>query len=109
MPEWMWIIIAAGGIAALAVILWIVSKRGLSAKYGRTSIVIEGRHEEPGNPLSRALHYVQRSTPEIQHILFQRYLELMEAAGANPDYLADYDDARFVRMLLRYLDRKSVV
>lgn len=103
MPEWMWIIIAIAGVAIIVVVLWLISKNGVTAKHGRTSIVIEGRYEEPGNPLSRALHYVQRSTPEIQHILFRCYLKLMKEAGANPDYLADYDDARFVRMLLRYL------
>jgi hypothetical protein len=103
MPEWMWIIISIAGLLATVVVLWSIITRGITAKHGRTSIVIAGRPTDPNNPLNRALEYVQRSTPEIQHILFRQYLRLLKQAGADPDYLADYDDARFVRVLIRYL------
>lgn len=103
MPDWMWIIIAVAGLVVVGVVLWAVITRGVTAKHGRTSIVISGKTTDPYNPLNKALEYVQRSTPEIQHILFRQYLKLLKDAGADPDYLADYDDARFVRVLLRYL------
>jgi len=103
MPEWMWIIIAIGGAVTLAVILWVAVTRGIKATHGKTSIVISGQYQDPANPLNRALQYVARSTPEIQHTLFLVYLRLLKDSGADPDYLADYDDARFVRVLLRYL------
>lgn len=99
----MWIIIAIGGAVTLGIILWAIIARGVTAKHGRTSIVINGRTQDPENPLNRALQNVQRSTPEVQHILFRVYLRLMKDAGADPDYLTDYDDARFVRMLLRFI------
>ena len=103
MPEWMWIIVSIGGFIGLGVILRVVAVRGVTAKHRHTSIVINGRAQDPKNPLNRALQHVQRSTPEVQHILFRVYLRLMKDAGADPDYLADYDDSRFVRMLLRFL------
>lgn len=103
MPEWMWIIIAIGGSITLGVILVTIAKRGVKASHGKTSIVIAGQYQSPDDPLNAALLYVQRSTPEIQHVIFQRYLKLLKDAGANVDFLADYDDARFVRVLLRYL------
>jgi hypothetical protein len=103
MPEWMWVVIAVSGGVTLVVLLWVAGTRGISASHGRTSIVISGKVQDPEDPLNKALQYVQRSTPEIQHIIFRRYLRLLKDAGADPDYLADYDDARFVRVLLRYL------
>lgn len=103
MPEWMWIIIAAGGIATLAVILKVISKRGLNASYGRSSIVIEGQYHQPDNALSKALTQVSDRTPQLQDVLLGVYLKLLKRAGADPDYLAEYEDARFVRMLLQYL------
>ena len=103
MPEWMWIIISIGGFIALGGILWSVTTRGIIAKHGHTSIVINGRAQDPENPLNRALQHIQRSTPEVQHILFRVYLRLMKKDGADLDYLTDYDDSRFVRMLLRFL------
>lgn len=103
MPEWMWIVISIGGFITLGVILWSVAARGITAKHGHTSIVINGRAQDPENPLNRALQHVQRSTPEVQHILFRVYLRLMKEGGADPDFLTDYDDSRFVRMLLRFL------
>jgi hypothetical protein len=103
MPEWMWIIISVAGGAGVIVLLWAVVTRGITASHGRTSIVIAGKMQDPDDPINKALQYVQRSTPEIQHIMFRRYLRLLKEAGADPDYLSDYDDARFVRVLLRYL------
>lgn len=103
MPEWMWIVIATGGAAALAVVLWVISKRGVKAKYGRNSIVIEGQYHHPEDPLSKALTYVSDRTPQLQDIIFGVYLRLMKDAGAEVHYLAEYEDAKFVRMLLQYL------
>lgn len=103
LPEWMWIIIAAAGVALAVVVAKSVWEHGIKAKYGRGSIIIEGTSEHGTNPLGRALQYVKRSSPEIQHLLFKQYLKLIKKNGADPDYLADYDDSRFVRMLLRYL------
>jgi len=90
-------VVTAGAVIVLAI------KRGLKASYRGGSIVIAGAGPGNDSPLGRALEYVQIWVPEIQHVLFARYLRMMKAAGANPDLLAEYDDARFTRALFRFL------
>jgi len=101
MPEWMWIIIAIGGFISLIVLLWTIVKRGVRAVHGKTSIVISGRYQNPDDPINPALLYIQKSTPEIQDVIFQIYLRLLKNAGANVDFLADYDDAMVLAVCRR--------
>lgn len=53
--------------------------------------------------MGRALSYAQQWIPEVQQVLWSKYLRLMKEAGADPDLLSDYDDARFAKALFRYL------
>lgn len=103
MPEYVYIVgtILATVIVATVVILTI--RRGVKASYRGGSIVIAGRGHDQSSPVGRALSYVQQWIPEVQQIMFARYLKLMKDAGADPDLLSDYDDARFAKALFRYL------
>ncbi len=103
MPDWSWyIIIPAGLAAATAVVVRMVTAGG-TVRWGRGTLVVEGRRESGSGPLARAIDYVQRSTPAIRDLLFNVYLQLLVDAGADPVKAPEYDDARFVKMLLAYL------
>ena len=103
MPDFVWIVISALMVTVVVYLMVVASSRGLRASHGRTSIVIAGNPGDTETPIGRALQYVQQWTPEIQHVLFGRYLRLMKDAGADPALLTDYDDARFAKALFRYL------
>lgn len=89
-------------VVVVTVVLLTV-KRGVKASYRGGSIVIAGSSHAQDSPMGRALSYVQQWVPEIQQVLFSKYLRLMKEAGADPALLSDYDDARFAKALFRYL------
>lgn len=103
MPQWIYIIIVSVAVPSAIVILIAFIRRGGQLRFGRNTIVVEGKRHGAQSPIARAIAYVQRSTPELQHKLLRVYLRLLKDAGADPDRLGEYDDARFVRMLLAYM------
>ncbi|MFP4066210.1 MAG: hypothetical protein ACLFS5_01795 [Spirochaetaceae bacterium] len=103
MPDWMYVIIVSIAVPAAIVLVWALIRRGGQLKFGQNAIIVEGKRHDANSPVARVVDYVQRSTPELQHKLLRVYLRLLKDAGADPDRLGEYDDARFVRMLLAYM------
>lgn len=103
MPEWGWYIIIPGGLVAASVLVVRMVVAGGAVRWGRGTLVVQGKRQNANGPLARSIDYVQRSTPAIRDLLFGVYLQLLIAAGGDPFRAAEYDDARFVKMLLAYL------
>lgn len=100
MPEWVWVFIVAGAVAALVVVLMMLVKRGGKLTVGGQAIVVNGEVERPDSPLTKPLRFSAEKVTAMHGYLFRRYLGLMKEAGANEDRLAEYGDAKFVRQLL---------
>jgi hypothetical protein len=102
-PQYVYLMGTLLTTAVVVTVVILTVKRGVKASYRGGSIVIAGSGHSQDSPMGRALSYVQQWVPEIQQVLFSKYLRLMKEAGADQDLLSDYDDARFARALFRYL------
>jgi hypothetical protein len=93
--------IAAVGVTFLGanLALW---KRGGKIGWKDLTFVVQGTGRKIDGPLAQALYRVETEISAVQTILFRRYLSLMEKSGADVNNLASYDDARFMKLLLRY-------
>lgn len=103
MPEWIWIVIAFWGSAAAVLLLMLIVKRGGKIGFGGNVVTVNGSLVDPQGPYSALLTYTENQVGEVQHILFSRYLRLIKGKGADPSHLTEYEDSRYVKMLLKYL------
>ena len=103
-PVFVWYVACSVVLALTAVLIWLIHEYGISLVLkGSNRIVVAGKTRRSNTPLGRTLDRVQQWVPEIEHVFYEIYKDLMIAAGANPDLLNDYDDAQFAKMLFRYL------
>lgn len=103
MPEWIWIVIAFWGSAAAALLLMMIFKRGGKIGFGNNIVTVNGSVVDQQGPYSAMIAYTENQVGEIQHIMFGRYLRLIKDKGADPAHLTEYEDSRYVKMLLKYL------
>lgn len=101
MPEWIWLVVAFWGSVATAVLLYLIAKRGGKIGFGKNVMTVNG--EVMDGKYKHAIRYVESRVGEVHHILFGRYLRLIKDNGAEPNRLTEYEDARFMKMLLQYL------
>lgn len=101
-PRFIWIEIAILVPVIIGGALYIVWKRGVKGSAKGISFIVQGTGKEASPSVSAGLLYLEQTVPEIQDILFRKFLSMMADAGAERALIATYDDSLYMRMLLRY-------
>lgn len=109
MPEWGWIILFVTGVPIVAVMTWVVLKRGGSIGIGKNTLtipsgealIIHGERSEIHSPLGRALHYVPDNIGLIYNMIYGRYLRIVKSKGVKEAMITDLEDSHFARSLIK--------
>ena len=103
-PDVLWFLFASWGTVGVMFLMFLLWKRGGKIGWGKSTIVVNGFTDgsTAKGPMFQVLEYVEKKVPEVQHILFGRYLRAIKDNGADPLRLTEYEDSRYVKMLLRF-------
>ena len=104
MPDFVWIAIIIVATIVIAWIMWLVTRRGGRLKFRDYTIVVgDDVGSSKASPLRDALEHVEHHVPELQHRWWRMYLHAVKQRGCDPERLGEYEDSRFMKVLLRYV------
>lgn len=109
MPQFVWIIICATAVPLVAIVTFVLLKRGGSVAFGKNSltipsgqsIVVNGSESDTSTPIGKALRYVGENVNQIEQAVFGMFLRLMKDNGVADDRLTQHEDSRYAALLIK--------